>query len=116
MATSIINGMKTGSFTRNVGTSHTVSVFQSGNVVTITGHVQGITITANTETILGSFSGVSAPRNIVRTVGAVSSQAYNPPAQMIYLAVSTAGVILFNAPSASAGSGKVIYFTVTYIV
>lgn len=111
----IINSIdpKAGGFSRSLGTAHSVFVMQSGKIVMVTGYVSGATITANTETEIGRITGVDLPENIVRTVCAVSSQAYNAPTSMAYAYINTAGRLGFN--SSSAGTNRAVYFTITYV-
>lgn len=113
MATSIIEGVKTGTFTRNVGTAHDVLVKQDGNTVWVGGFITGASLTANTETVVGSLSGVTPPKAAVRTNCSVGYNAYST-GTFSYLAISTSGNIAVN--TSNGGSGKAIYFSVSYIV
>lgn len=99
-----------GSVTMKVaGTPHVV-VRQFGNVVSIWGWINGLSITANTSIAICQLQDVSFPPDVVRFNGTVGSTAYTT-GYTTYIGIETTGNIYIY----SSGAGNTLYFAATYI-
>ena len=95
------------------GATNNLTVRQSGNVVSVWGYINGLSLSANTQTKIAKIGTVSLPNNAVRTLCMVSSAAYLP-GTVAYLIIDTNGEIAVNCPEAA--SNKSVLFNATYIV
>lgn len=101
---------KTGTFTLSVSGNNNFVVKQFGNVVTMSGYANNVSIPATTSFMIGTVSGVSLPPNVVGSRGAVGPNAYTTGADA-YIGVETNG----NVYVYSASAGSTVYFSVTWI-
>lgn len=99
-----------GTVTAETGTS-AVRVSQYGRVVILNGYFVGATVGNNVK--LGTISGVEPPKDTIRTMCAVSANAYSAPTTVAYLAIYTDGGIYITTTSATS---KAVYFNVSYMV
>lgn len=95
------------------GAQNSLAIRQYGNVITITGYATGITLTANTETKIGDISGVPFPKEAARTVCSVGGAGYEMGTAS-YCVINTSGELRIR--TSNGGSGKAVFFNITYIV
>ena len=92
--------------------TNSLLVRQSGQTVTVFGAVTGLTLTANTETTIGTISGGLLPASPVRGLCSVGSNAYTV-GTLSYVAIGATGNVVIT--TSNGGSGKAVYFNLTYI-
>ena len=112
--TKILTGMttKAGTFTPTQGgMTNALNVHQYGDIVTINGYLNNVTLTTNSNTNIGSISNVDVPTEPVRFICSVGSNAYTMGTHS-YGTVTKTGVI--EITSSAGGSGKALFFTATY--
>lgn len=103
--------VKTGAFASAIsGASNNLNVWQSGNVVTVSGWLGSLSLTANTTTVIGTIRNVTLPRANIRLRGGCGANAYSPQSDC-YIGIGTDGGISVNPSVASS----TVYFSVTYV-
>ena len=104
-----------GTFTQASGQSITdyLLIRQSGHVVSVWGYLNNVTISSGT-TIIGTISNVSLPADAVRTHCNIGANAYTI-GTIAYIGIGTSGNVEIFSPSGGVGSGKTIYFAVSWI-
>lgn len=105
--------VKTGSFTFESafeGAGNSLTILESGNVVTINGYIDGLTITASNNYRIGRITGVSLPPQPIRVRGACGNNAYTPGGNA-YFGLTRDGILTVYSDL----NGTTIYFSMSYI-
>lgn len=104
---------KTGTFTKSQSASSPgIFVRQYGKVVVVNGYITDVTMTANAETQIGTLSNIGLPTSAVRALCSVGANAYSMGTPS-YVTILVSGAVVVT--SSNGGSGKAIYFNITYI-
>ena len=104
---------KTGTFTKSQSaSSSSIFVRQYGKVVSVNGYINGVTTTANAETQIGTLSNIGLPTEHIRALCSVGANGYSMGTPS-YMSISVSGAVAVT--SSNGGSGKAIYFNITYI-
>lgn len=101
--------------------SNDLYAYQSGNVVTISGYVNGVELgAADTTTNLGHFDDILSPNTDIRTLIAIATAAYENPQEIVYCDIYHSQTyhcpgIQFKVPSSVANTTKAVYITATFV-
>lgn len=107
--------VKDGTFTPASGQSLTssLSIRQSGHVVTVFGYINNVSIPTTSSTVIGAIGNVSLPTNGVRVVGSVGANAYSMGTPS-YFVIGTDGNL--SVSTSATGSDRAVFFNATWIV